>query len=726
MSMLTPKGTSIGATMKHTSRSVYRHAELTRLLNPASVAVIGASQRAGAFGERVLHNLKNYAGRYYPVNARYDRIGELQCFPSVAALPEKVDCAVICAAREAVEEIVLECAEAGVGGAIIFASGYAETSKDDRIAQQQRLIAISRETGLRIIGPNCIGIVNTSSDARLTFMEPTPKIEPGPRSIGIISQSGALGMALAQASSRGIAVSHVLTSGNSCDVDMADYVSFLAEEPDCAAIALVFEGMAEPERLLRACDMAWAANKPLVVFKMASGQQGATAAMSHTGTLAGSHAAYRAAFRRAGAILVDDYEHLLETAAFLAKVPPPQAKGVAIVATSGGAAIMAADRAEQHDVPLPQPSDDVRAVLEQHIPEFGAVRNPCDVTAQVLANPASLAACANALLGSPDYAALIVPHPYSYPPTIGRIAAFDELARDNGKPICMAWITEWMGGPGMKEIESSRHVALFRSMNNCFATMAAWTWREEKRQARIAPARRFAPESAKAAAARLIGAAPGSTLTEREAKDVLALYGVPVVGETLVRTADEAAAAAEALGLPVVLKVESPDLPHKTEAGVIRLNLKTAAEVRDGFAAVMANAAKVAPPPRINGVLVQPMVPAGVEMVVGARVDPLFGPLVVVGLGGVLVELLKDTALLPAPVSHAEALGMLRGLKGVKLLEGFRGSPPTDLDRLAEIVCRVSEFAADQRDAIAELDINPLICAGERITAVDALIIRAG
>lgn len=712
--------------MKTLLRANYRHADLNRLLNPTSVAVIGASQRAGSFGERVLYNLQYYGGRYYPVNARYETIGDMKCYKSVTELPEPVDCAVICAAREAVEDIVHECVRAGVGGAIIFASGYSETGKDDRIAQQERLQSIARESGMRIVGPNCIGVVNTTSDARITFMDLAPKMEPGPRSIGIISQSGALGMALAQASSRGIAVSHVLTSGNSCDVDMADYVSFLAEEPDCAAIALVFEGMAEPQRLLRACDTAWAANKPLIIFKMASGEQGATAAMSHTGSLAGSHAAYKAAFKRAGAIVVDDYEHLMETASFLAKSPAPRARGVAVVATSGGAAIMAADRAEQYGIDLPQPSDDVRAILEQHVPEFGAVRNPCDVTAQVISNPASLAACANALLGSPDYAALIVPHPYAYLPSVGRISVFDELARDNGKPICMGWLSEWMGGPGMAEIESARHVSLFRSMSNLFATMDAWIWREAKRQAPVAEACRFAPEGARAAAAKLIAASPNSTLTEREAKEVLALYGVPVVGEKLVHSADEAANAAEALGLPVVLKVESPDLPHKTEAGVIRLNLKTAAEVRAAYDAVMANAHKVEPLPDINGVLVQPMVPQGVEMVVGARVDPLFGPLVVVGLGGILVELLADTALLPAPVSHTEALEMLRSLKGVKLLEGFRGMPATDLNRFAEIICRISEFADDQRDIIAELDVNPLICAGERITAVDALIIRTG
>ena len=320
--------------------TVYSRQELTRLLHPQSVAVIGASTRAGSFGERVLFNLKHYSGRYYPVNARYQTIGDLTCYPNVRDLPEVVDCAVITAAREAVEEIVLDCAKAGVGGAIIFASGYAETGKEDRIAQQERLAAISRETGLRIVGPNCIGVVNATLDSRITFMDITPIPKPSAQAIGVISQSGALGMALAQGVVRGLSVSHVMTSGNSVDVDMADYVNYLTDDPSCASIACVFEGMSTPERLLLAAENAWAKDKPLVIFKMASGEQGARAAMSHTGSLAGSHASYQAVFRRAGAVVVDDYEALMETAAFFAR-RPHKAAGAAVVAASGGAAIMA-------------------------------------------------------------------------------------------------------------------------------------------------------------------------------------------------------------------------------------------------------------------------------------------------------------------------------------------------------------------------------------------------
>jgi acetate---CoA ligase (ADP-forming) len=705
-------------------RSVYRHAQMSRVLAPTSIAVIGASTRAGAFGERALQNLKDFDGRVYPVNPRYEQVGDLKCYPSVAALPEAPDCAVICAAREAVEDIVVQCAAAGAGGAIIFASGYSEVGLPERVAQQERLSAISRESGMRIVGPNCIGTVNTVRDCIITFMTLTPAPKIGHRNIGLISQSGALGFSLAQASARGVSFSHAFTSGNSCDIDMSDFVSYLADDPACGTIACVFEGSSNPERLLEAADLAWQANKPLIVFKIAKGEQGAAAAMSHTGSLAGTHATYQSALKRTGAIMVENYEDLIDTAAFFAKAGAPSGPGVAVLASSGGAAIMAADCAEEHGVPLPQPPVDLKTLLESHIPDFGVAGNPVDVTAQVINQPESLNACATALLAHDPYAALVVPAAYCTPMSIPRYAVFNELAGKAGKLICQVWVNEYLAGPGVAEIEQADNLAFFRSMDNCFSTIAAWQWREGLRRNPRKAAERLVGEAEARQAGELIGKATTRALTEREAKEVLALYGVPVVGEKLVNSADQAAAAAEALGMPVVLKAESPDLPHKTEAGVIRLNLKSAAEVRDAYTIIMERANAVTPKPRVNGVLVQPMVPQGVEMVVGGRVDPLFGPLVVVGLGGILVELMKDTVLALAPVGHDEALGMLRSLKGVKLLEGFRNLPSVDMDRLADVICRVSQFMADQRELIAELDVNPLICAGDRITAVDALIVR--
>ncbi|HYF07087.1 MAG TPA: acetate--CoA ligase family protein, partial [Acetobacteraceae bacterium] len=413
--------------------------------------------------------------------------------------------------------------------------------------------------------------------------------------------------------------------------------------------------------------------------------------------------------------------------AFFSKAPPPKAKGVAVVAVSGGSAIMAADRAEAHGVPLPQPAPETLAVLESRIPEFGSARNPCDVTAQVANDPESLTACANALLADPAYGALIYPQIYAAETATQRRAALSELGGKHGKPVVVIWTTEWLEGPGSGGSDNDPHVSMFRSTERCFSTLAAWHARADALAAGPRRLIRVSPESAAREAGALLGkVAPGATLTEREAKAVLAAYGVPMVQERLTQTADEAVAAAKALGWPVAIKVESPDLPHKTEAGVIRLNLRDEAALREAFSTVLANGKRYAPDARINGVLVQPMAKPGVEIMVGARMDPLFGPLIVVGLGGILVELMRDSATALAPVTKAEATSLLTRLKGAAALRGFRGAPAADMDRLAEIVVRLSEFASDQRDRVAELDVNPIIVAGSDAVAVDALIVRAG
>ena len=296
------------------ARPPYEHAQLTRLFNPRSIAVIGASPRTGSFGERTLLGLRAFAGRILLVNARYERIGDHACHPSVTALPEVPDCVIITAGREVVEELVRECAAAGVGGVIIYASGYAETGLEERAAQQGRLGAIAAASGMRILGPNCIGMLNFGSGAGVTFMAIPPLPPPRPRAIGLVSQSGALGFSLMQTMEGGASFSHLLTTGNSCDVDVADCIAFLAQEPGCAAIACVFEGTPNPGRLITAAEVARAAGRPVVICKLGTGEQGAAAALSHTGSLAGSNAAYTAAFARAGIMLAESFEAMVETA----------------------------------------------------------------------------------------------------------------------------------------------------------------------------------------------------------------------------------------------------------------------------------------------------------------------------------------------------------------------------------------------------------------------------
>jgi len=707
-------------------RALYRREELVRTFNPRSIAIVGVSPSAGAFGSRTLANLGlgGYQGKVFPINAKYERIGERPCYPSVRDLPETPDLVFIAVPREAVEPVVLQAADRGAGGIVLFSSGYSETGKPDRMAQQQRLVDICRSAHMRLVGPNCIGFINYNLGLLGTFADVPNAGVPRPGAIGLVSQSGALAHSLAQAAEHGVSFSHSLTSGNACDVDAADQIAYLADDPSCSVIACLFEGLATPERLIEAAGLAHAAGKALVIYKMAVGEKGAAAALSHTGSLAGSNAAYSAAFRRAGVVEVDKFEALVETASFFAKAPRPSTAGVAVVATSGGACIMCADKAELHGVALPAPSPEARAELEKIVPEFGSPNNPCDVTAQVTADPNLLYATADVLMREPAYATVVVAHPYAYEVAIPRAKVFADAARRHNKIACTVWLPQFLEGPGAREAQMDTHMALFRSVDRCFATLAAWQGHERWRSAQPRRYQRTAPAEAKAQAAALLDKSVNKTLTEREAKEVLAAYGVPVVGEKLVQSAQAAADAAATLGYPVALKVESPDLPHKTEAGVIRLNLKTAAEVKAGFEAVMANANKVTPRPRLNGVLVQPMIAAGTEIMVGARIDPLFGPLVVVGLGGILVELMKDTAVDLAPVTPGEARNLFSRLKGQAALTGFRGAEPVDIARLSEVVARLSEFAADQQERIAELDVNPLICSGGRITAVDALIVR--
>ena len=716
--------------MTPASRGVYRRHQLERVLAPKHIAIVGASERAQAMGARAHKNLSRFKGRIDLVSARGEPIGGQQSYTSVAALPETPDCVVIAVPRDGVEPVVRECAARGVGGVVVFASNYAEAGDPEGAKLQQRLADIARESGLRIAGPNTIGIMNLLTGAAATFAASSPTLiaeeearNPAQPKIALVSQSGGVGFSLSLSAARGVAFSHVLTTGNSVDLDIADYIAYLAEEPGCRAIACLFEGMPEPARFMEAAEIAWLAGKPLVVHKIATGESGAVAALSHTGMLAGSAAAYSAMFERAGVVAVDSLEALIETAGFFARAPKLRSKGVAVATSSGGLAVMCADKAEQHGIDLPQPSEKTRAALMKLIPDFGSPRNPCDVTAQIQAVPTMLAAAGEAFLAEPEYGALIV----TYPTPFGvdtRIKAVGEVGAKHEKMVVNLWTCEWLEKPEAKAGEQDPYGALFRSIDRGFAALKSWHAREDKRLAGPRVYRRIAPKEAAVKAAELIRSAKNRALTEREAKQVLALYGVPVVGERLTQSKDEAIAAARELGFPAALKVESPDLPHKTEAGVIRLNLKSDAEVAEAYAAVMTNANKVKPAPRINGVLVQPMAGSGVEVMIGARIDPLFGPLIVAGLGGVLVELLKDTAVGLAPVTEPEARAMLGRLKGKAALAGFRGAEPVDLEVLADVICRLSEFAADQAGLIDELDVNPLICAGSKIIAVDALIVK--
>lgn len=467
----------------HISRDVYRHADLQRLFAPRSIAIVGISERPGSYGERTLHNLiqGKFPGHIHLVNARYDRIGALPCHPDLKSLPEVPDCVVLAVPREAAEAVITECAELGVGGVVLYASGYSEVGLSERIAQQDRLTAIARAGNVRIIGPNCLGYLNHCDRIAATFTQVNTPTILEDHAIGLVSQSGALGFGLSQAVERGVSVGMLLTAGNSCDVDIADEIAYLAEEPRCKAIACLFEGLFDPERLMQAAELAWKNDKPIVMHKIATGAAGIEAALKHTATPAGSDAAWRAAFKRAGIVTVDDLDALIETASFFAKAPQPRARGVAVASTSGGAAIMAADKAAHYGVPLPQPEEATLQVLREHVPEYGSVRNPCDVTGQVTGNPASILAVGNALMSDPNYGVVLLPYPQINATSAARNTTLSEIAGTHSKMACNVWISEWREGPGAIEAERLPHLAVFRSMDRCFAAIAAWHAREDLR-----------------------------------------------------------------------------------------------------------------------------------------------------------------------------------------------------------------------------------------------------
>jgi acetate---CoA ligase (ADP-forming) len=686
------------------TRSLYTRAQLDRLIAPRSIAIVGASPRAGSFGLRTLENLAHFRGPVWPVNGKYQKIGDYACYPSLAALPGKPDLVTLVVPREGVEAALQEAAAAGAGGVIVYASGYGEMGRDEESAAQERIAGIARAARMPMLGPNCMGLVNHELGAGATFI---PEYSKMPRTLGpiaFVSQSGALGYCLAQAAERGLGFRYFFSVGNSSDVDIADLIGAMAEDDGVRAIACLFEGVPSTERLLQAGKVARDAGKPVIVCKLGTSEDGAAAARSHTGSLAGSAAAFRALFDRAGFVAVDDYGALVEYAKFFAAAGKPLGRGVAVVSGSGGAGIIAADMAARHGVPMPQPTEQTTAALRTVVPEFGAARNPCDPTGQVLSVPESYGKCCRAMLDDPQYGALLcVMSVAAHETGSARASLIAALAREQPKPVSVVWVSEWLQGPGSDAYEADDKVGLFRSLDRCYAAIAAWQrWHEEKPA--IAPRLSMKISDLKF---------NKKILGEREAKQVLAQYGVNGAPERSAKNADEAVKAAAGLGYPVVLKADG-DIAHKTEAGAVKLDLRDAGALRAACGAM--TAAK-------EGFLVQPMLTGGVELVVGIKRDLQIGPVLLVGLGGVLVEVMRDTALALVPVGKAEARRMLESLKGFKLLKGYRGSAPADLDAVCEAIARISEFAVDFADEVEEIDVNPLLARPDGAFMLDALIV---
>lgn len=648
------------------------------------------------------------------------------CFASIEDLPEAPDCAILAVPREAVIDQVERLAAIGTGGAIVFASGYTEVGHPDRIAEQLRLAEIAEQSGMRIAGPNCVGLINLKSRIGMNFMPLFNEMPLKSGPIGLVSQSGAIGYNILQGLMRNVGFSHYLAPGNSCDVDVLDFVNYLVDDDETKAIACAFEGIRDGDRLIKVGMRALEAGKPLVIFKTGLSDISREAAMSHTGSIAGSNEAYTAAFERVGAIVVDNYEELLETTAFLAKTGKPTVNGVGIMSASGGGAVMASDKADKFDIELPAPSEGSVKILNEVIPEYGSTANPCDLTAESLKSDDMYANCIRAFAKDPVYGAVVIPmNSAQKNKTESRAQALCDLSETLDVPLCVVWLSEWLHGPGSEEYDAHHKLNMFRSMERCFKALKYWqTYHKTRQNLLTTQGERLSPASAVDAARMELGEGVSRSLSEGRSKTVLSAYGIPTTREGLAQSSTEAVNIAQDIGFPVVLKAESADIPHKSEAGVVKLNLGDAAAVQDAHTEIMEAVARVEGKPKLDGVSVQEMVKPGIEFMVGARQDKQFGPLIMCGLGGVWVELMKDVSFALAPVDCDQAKKMISSLKGYPLLTGFRGSEPVDENALIDLICRVSELANDLKDQVEEIDVNPVILNPDKTVAVDALIIR--
>lgn len=695
-------------------------AGLEAILAPKSIAIIGASQDATKIGGRPVELLRRFGfpGAIYPVNPRAKEVQGLLAFPSIDAIPEVPELAIISVAADAAPDALDACAAKGVKAAVIFSSGFAELD-DAGLVMQERLRATAHRSGMRVLGPNCLGAASVAERSIATFSVVLENGLPPVGPLGIASQSGNLGSYTALlARERGIGASRFITTGNECDVDIADCIAFLAQDDATRVILCILETCRDAARLTGALELARQARKPVIVLKIGASEAGQAAAASHTGALAGSDAVFDAVFRRAGAVRVHSVEQLLDLghAAAVLGDRLPKGRRTMLLTASGGFGVLLADAASAAGLSLPSPSEATQRRILDVVP-YASPRNPVDATAQMSSRPEILEAILAALLEDDACDALLVLMSASlylprlrsvYMPTL---RALREKHPDkvvmlavHGPQDAVAELTA-MGFPVVDGVGPS---------TQALAGLCD-----------LAVSRSLPPLPAPLPPAPPIDAA--ALGTEAGAKAALAAAGVPVLPERVVATAAEAVQASTAMGFPVVLKVVSPDLPHKTEVGGVALGLDSAESVASAYDAMLARVRGAAPAARIDGVLVSPMVRGGTEMILGAKRDPVFGPVVLVGLGGIFAEVIQDVAVRPAPVDEAEAMEMLRGLKAFAVLDGARGRPKADLAAAASAVAVLSRFAAQHAADIAEIDINPLLvrAAGEGAVALDALIVPA-
>jgi len=694
---------------------------IDKMLNPHSIAVVGATP-SGGYGGRFLGAVLKSKDRIrvYPVNPKYSEVMGVVCYPSVAALPEAPDLVGIVVPHHKVLDVLQECHQKQAGSAVVISAGFAERATEAGRDLQRQLGAFARESGLRVAGPNCLGLANVRDDIWATASSRTLGGLTG--HIGLVCQSGAtaFGPFLVRAVDSGIGFSHIISTGNEADLDFADFVRYLLDDPDTRVIAGFVEGFKDVRKFLAVAKLAAERGKPIVLIKIGRSAPGARAAQSHTAALTGIDARYDAVFRQYGVIRVQDYDELLEISHLLAHNRKPVKPGIAVVSHSGGISSLTADMCGQAGLDLPPLTDRARDGINAILKDFGWAANPADVTG--FSRSEHFPQIMDSMINEPEVGTLVVASAGAGNQVEQVISQRDRT----DKGVVFFWTASRGDKTALAKLKSA-NIPIFYSPEKLARGLQSLIGYHAWRDRRLAGGAAAIPPLTAAQEQTLARLrAPGrSTLSESASKQTIAAWGIAGTHEQSVQSADAAVDAAQRLGYPVALKADSPDILHKTEAGVVRLGLRDAGDVREAYRQIMANAAGYAPNAVISGVLVQEMVNGGVEVIVGVAYDAQLGPMLLFGSGGVMVEVYNDVALRRCPVTRAEALDMVAEVKGAKLLRGFRGQPPADIDALADALVRVSHLAVHLEGQLAELDINPLMVlpAGQGVKAVDALVV---
>ena len=692
--------------------------DISKLLRPRAVAVVGASEKSGFGGDTCRNILENQAdtSHVYPVNPKKETVFGKKCYPTLADLPEEIDLVILCTSQKTIVDFLKQAKAKGAGAAVVYASGYSEVGTAEGKAFEKELVDAAKALDMVVMGPNCAGYINFGDDIFSFAFIGDYKGKKG--NIGFVSQSGQFCIDMMKSAE--MKYSFAISAGNSAMVQIEDYLNFLIDDSNTKVIALYLEGVKNPHKFEACLQKAMEKKKPVVILKAGRSPKGQATAASHTGSMAGSDKTYDAVFEKFGVIRADDMQDLRSTASLLATLRVlPKKPAFSAMCLSGGETAVSADTGFLHGIEYPDFSEVTLKKLNDMLPDFATPRNPLDMTAALCYDADAFASGITTVMSDPSIEMGLVGLTISDKVTVSNDIMFEGIRRAfeqiPDKPLAVMSFMEAARNKELVERFQNAGIPVlpttkygFRALQHLQDFISHDTI---KREARLA-----IPEA---------HSANTRALSEYESKKLLADNGVPVDLGYIAKTKAEVKEYAEKIGYPLVMKVESNDILHKSDVGGVMLNIKSLEQAEEAYDKILANAVQHAPNAKINGILMQKMLKAGTEMIIGLNSDPQFGPMLLVGMGGVFVEVFKDAALYPVPLNHDEALHMLQSLKSFKLLNGYRGNPPADIEALTDMMVKISDFAYRKKDTLKELDMNPLFVypKGEGVAIADALAV---